>query len=92
MFVMSALAVNGKYLLFEGIPYKVALINLVSTAVLLCILALLVILTLVIFCCAPLFVCCCAPCCEPILKLLATKIASDEVANDESSPPVATIV
>lgn len=88
-FVMSALAVNGKYLVFEGIPYTVALINLVSTAVLLCII---VILPLLIFCCAPLFVCCCAPCCTPILQMFATKIDNDEVTNDESSPPVASIV
>jgi hypothetical protein len=88
-FVMSALAVNGKYLVFEGIPYTVALINLVSTAVLLCIIASCVIFNLLIFCCAPLFVCCCAPCCTPIIQMFATKIDNDEVTNDESSLPVA---
>lgn len=86
MFVMSALAVNGKYLVFEGIPYTVALINLVSTAVLLCMIALCVSFTLVILCCAPLFVCCCAPCCTPILQMFATKISNDDSSLPEATP------
>jgi hypothetical protein len=89
MFVMSALAINGKYLVFDGIPYTVALLNLVSIAVLLCLIVIFVIIASLMCCCVSLFVCCCPPTCTPFLKLIA--FWGGKVSNDDQEAPVAPV-